>query len=230
MIRLAGRPYRHVKCLKADIFAENHLLEDPADGRLWVYKLSRPIPALAAREKRLYKRVSGLPDVPELGPVSGEGWFLHGFVPGKTLAAHVEQCYRDKRCISLDLVPDFYARLEQIVRSIHARNVIYMDLSKKANVIVTPEGAPALIDFQISLDFPARRGALLERLFQWLARADLYQVAKHRRRYDPVVKKGLDPGAEKAGRDRALLHKLHGWLVRPVWHFFKRRLLPPEPA
>jgi serine/threonine protein kinase len=229
-VTLRGRPYAHVRCLKADAFAENHLLQDPTDESLWVFKLSRPVVFLADRERRLYGRVAGIPGCAELGPVHGEGWFLHRFIPGRTLRDHIHACVEERRPLMDGLVPDFYERLERIVRAIHERGVIYMDLSKKANVIVTPEGEPVLIDFQISLDFPRRRGPLLERVFRFLEQADLYQVWKHRRRGDTRTRRNADPEIDRIGRERSRLHRFHRAFIRPVWLFVKRRIVPPEPA
>lgn len=204
--RLAGQAFRYLACLKRDFFSENHLLEPLAGSGRQVLKLSRPLGFLARRERERYRRAAGLDGIPALGPAQGEHWLLHEYVEGRTLD------------YASAVSADFYDRLEAIVRGLHARGLIYLDLSKRDNVIVRPDGTPALIDFQISLLF-ARPGGPV---FEALARADLYQVYKHRRRH------GLarDDADVRAGRDRSTLHKLHRYLLRDPWRAVKHRVVP----
>jgi hypothetical protein len=205
-VRLAGRPFRYVACLKRDFFSENHVVEPLDAGPRQVLKLSRPLGFLARRERARYRRAAGIEGIPALGPAQGEHWLLHEYVEGRTLDY--------ERPVS----PDFYDRLEAIIRALHARGLIYLDLSKRDNVIVRPDGTPALIDFQISLLF-ARPGG---RIFEGLARADLYQVFKHRRRH--YMSRGADD--DRAGRDRSAAHRLHRRLLRDPWRAFKHRFIP----
>jgi hypothetical protein len=207
--RLGGRRFRWLACLKRDFFAENHLVAD-ARGARWVVKLSRVIGPLAGRERARYRRLAGVEGIPALGSAQGERWLTHAYVEGRQLD------------YGSPVAPDFYDRLEEIVRALHARGVIYLDLSKRDNVIVRPDGRPALIDFQISLLFGRRRGPLAERVFRLLAAADLYQVFKHRRRH------GLARGEEdeRRGRERSRLHVFHRRFIRDPWLAFRRRFLP----
>lgn len=66
----------------------------------------------------------------------------------------------------------------RLLRRLHAADVIHNDLAKETNWLVTPEGLPALVDFQLA-SVVRRRGAL--------ARArghdDLRHLLKHKRTY-----------------------------------------------
>jgi hypothetical protein len=208
-LRPPGRALRWLECLKRDFFAENHVMLD-ASGARWVLKLSRVVGSLAGRERARYRRLAGIEGIPALGPAQGERWLTHAYVEGRTLDYNAP------------VPPDFYDRLEAIVHALHARGVIYLDLSKRDNVIVQPDGRPALIDFQISLLFGRRRGPLAERIFRLLAAADLYQVFKHRRRHG-LARSEED---ERRGRERSSLHRLHRRFLRDPWLAFRRRLLP----
>lgn len=221
-VALGGARFRYVRCLKRDFFSENHLLDeprgpDPAGGReagcrRYVLKIARPLGFLAARERARYRRAAGIDGVPALGPVQGERWLLHEYMEGRTLDYEAP------------VAPDFYDCLEGIVRALHERGVIYLDLSKRDNVIVRPDGTPALIDFQISLLFGRGRDGdgPAGRAFRALARADLYQVFKHRRRHGHA--RGADD--ERASRERSRLHVFHRRFVRDPWRALKRRVIP----
>ncbi|GIW71642.1 MAG: hypothetical protein KatS3mg102_1184 [Planctomycetota bacterium] len=229
-LRLAGRRARYVRLLKRDAFSENHLVE--LDGRLWVLKRSRPLGWLARRERRNYRRLEGIPGVPALGPVQAPMWLLHAWVPGRTLQQLWEELNarmaaegRARGEIAEPLVPpDFYLRLGRLLDAVHGRGLVYLDLSKKANVIVAPDGSPQLIDFQISCWFGRRRRrGLGARLFEALVRSDRYQLCKHARRHGLAAPDwwgvgGAEPAPWLHGRYRR-------WLGRP-WLWLRRRLLP----
>jgi hypothetical protein len=66
----------------------------------------------------------------------------------------------------------------RLLRALHARGIVHNDLAKEPNWLVTPEGLPALVDFQLAMYSP-RRG----RLFMALAHDDLRHLLKHKRSY-----------------------------------------------
>jgi hypothetical protein len=89
----------------------------------------------AARHRRVLGeralRATGL--VPRAGEV-----LVRSFVPGEAL----------HRCRELPL--DFFERLDELVRSLHARGVAHNDLHKEQNVLVGEDGWPWLVDFQLA--------------------------------------------------------------------------------
>lgn len=66
--------------------------------------------------------------------------------------------------------PSFFPDLDQVLKAIHARGVVHMDLRHKGNILVSEEGKPFLIDFNSSFSF--RKKGILRRflfpLFQWV--------------------------------------------------------------
>ena len=62
----------------------------------------------------------------------------------------------------------------------HARDLTHDDLAKEPNWLVTPDGLPAVVDFQLARHAP-KRG----RLFRMLAHDDLRHLLKHKRSYLP---------------------------------------------
>lgn len=47
--------------------------------------------------------------------------------------------------------PAYFTALEVLMRSIHARGIVHLDTRGTGNVLMRPDGSPALIDFQSSL-------------------------------------------------------------------------------
>jgi RIO-like serine/threonine protein kinase len=110
----------------------------------------------------------------------------------------------------------------------HARGVAHNDLHKEQNVIVLPDGAPGLIDFQL-----ASVHRLPSRLLERRAVDDLRHIAKHRRRYlrfARVVDAGVAPPAEllaappRAPQRRGIA-KVWRATGKPLYNFVTRRVL-----
>lgn len=117
---------------------------------------------------------------------------------------------------------DFFDLLERRVEELHAAGVCHNDLHKEQNVVVGPDGAPVLIDFQLATLHPRRRG----RWFEARCRDDLRHVQKHRRRY---TRDGRGPEelrvAESARMRRRGIALLWMRTVKPVYRFVTRRIL-----
>ncbi len=58
--------------------------------------------------------------------------------------------------------PRYYREALRLLRALHARGIVHNDLAKEPNWLVTPEGLPALVDFQLAMYSP-RRGRLFMR-------------------------------------------------------------------
>ncbi|MBI5864747.1 MAG: hypothetical protein HZB38_09600, partial [Planctomycetes bacterium] len=180
-VRCEGRVYTHVETFKHDFFAATGLYRGP-DGRLHVLKLGRRMPFLTfpmrwlgewltRREVRLYSKLHGMAGIPALTGLLADGsGFLHAFVPGHPLG-------RDER------VGDaFFTELLAMVKELHRRDIAYVDLNKRQNVLVGDDGRPYLIDFQISLDLPPvgwRRLPPVRWLLARFQHGDWYHCLKH---------------------------------------------------
>ena len=131
--------------------------------------------------------LADLPNVPALrGPIRVGGKVLdnavaHVYVPGHPL----------DRC---DRVPDdFFPRLGRLLAAMHRRNMAYVDLHKRENILVGDDGQPYLIDFQISMVLWRRWPAeteVVRGLLTLLQRSDEYHF-RQAHRPQPV-----GPGAE----------------------------------
>lgn len=159
---------------------------------------------LCGREVAHYERVQDLPGVPALiGRVDATG-FLHDFVPGRPLG-------RD------DTVSDtFFAELQEMLDTLHKRDIAYVDLNKRQNILLGEDGKPYLIDFQISIYCPAKGWGRIPGA-RWMLRrfqhADHYHLLKHKRRLRPDQ---LTEDERKIVEHLSIWIRLHRLIARPL--------------
>jgi len=162
------------RLLKRDLFGTVTLVTAPGRtaevrrdtraARWWLAWLARH---LAGREAAALRRLDGLARVPRL--VSSQG----GMVVREWIEGAPMQLARPQD-------PRYFREALRLVRQLHARCIVHNDLAKEPNWLVTPEGLPALVDFQLAVHAP-RRG----RLFRALAHDDVRHLLKHKRSYLP---------------------------------------------
>ncbi|HZW59805.1 MAG TPA: hypothetical protein VFE85_05880, partial [Woeseiaceae bacterium] len=90
-------------------------------------------------------------------------------------------------------------------------------LAKEPNLLVSPHGHAAFIDFQLASYRPRR-----DRLFRLLAHEDLRHLLKHKRSYRPDL---LTARERRILASPSLLSRLWMRTVKPVYLFITRRLL-----
>lgn len=170
-------------------------------GSLWL----RPVAAvLARREARALGWLEPVPRVPRLLDL-GRGRLLRSFVAGTPLAE------------AAPCDPEYFAEARRLLSAIHRLGVTHNDTHKVHNWLVTPDGRPALVDFQI-----AGRHAARTRWFRLCALEDVRHLLKHKRTLCPEA---------LTRRERSLLARrswiARGWLatVKPLYVFVTRRLL-----
>jgi serine/threonine protein kinase len=77
--------------------------------------------------------------------------------------------------------PAYFRAAARLLRRLHTARVIHNDLAKETNWLVTPDGRPALVDFQLAVTSGRQRGALARAL----AHDDIRHLLKHKRSYLP---------------------------------------------
>jgi hypothetical protein len=113
--------------------------------------------------------------------------------------------------------PAYFRAASRLLRCLHAANVIHNDLAKETNWLVTPEGHPALVDFQLAMTL-TKRGPLARAL----GHDDLRHLLKHKRTYLPE---------RLTARERRILAKpslvSRAWMAsgKKVYLFVTRRIL-----
>jgi hypothetical protein len=193
---------------KHDFFACTGLYVCPETNRRCVLKMGRlqsflGLPTawlgrfLRNRELHILKQLDGLDQTPKLLGTYGRNGLVYEYIEGKSL---------DEKPT---LVDDFFIQLNQLMEKVHARNICYMDMNKRGNILVGSDGRPYLIDFQISLFLPGKLCAWLRQLLQ---KEDYYHLLKHKRRLRPDLMNSED---RKRSRRTSLLIKLHRLIGNP---------------
>ncbi len=125
------------------------------------------------------------------------------------------------------LPEDFFELLMGLVERLHACGVCHNDLHKEPNIVVTPSGRPALIDFQLASVHASGTG----RSFASRCRDDLRHVRKHARRY---ALRGDSSAAAKAGTEalprRSIAARVWRRGFKPPYEFVTRRVLHLRPS
>jgi tRNA A-37 threonylcarbamoyl transferase component Bud32 len=158
--------------LKSDVFGtitrvDGTVVRDARAARPWARKLAQH---LMRREHRALTRLAlgrGIDGVPK----------ILGFESHRLIRSWIEGSPMQ---LAKPRDPAYFRAAARLIRRLHAANVIHNDLAKETNWLVTPDGRPALVDFQLAMT-QTRRGALARAL----GHDDIRHLLKHKRSYVP---------------------------------------------
>ena len=150
---------------------------------------------LIHKEWKIYSRLGGVKNIPRPVERIDRFAFAMEFIPAKPIN-------RGER-----VLPPFFSGLERVLREIHSRGVVHLDLRHKGNILVSEKGDPILIDFNSSFLFQ-EKGLLRRFLFPILRWVDYGGLLKLKERVSPSV---LTP------EERRLLRRFN--LLRKLWIF-----------
>jgi RIO-like serine/threonine protein kinase len=198
------------KLLKKDIFGATYVIDGDAGAEIrrdagqaaWAVRwLAR---WLLAREARALVVLEGIDGVPALTRLNRES--LHReYIDGAPMQEGKPADIR------------YFNSAAKLLRRLHRRGVVHNDLAKEPNVLVTPNGLPAIIDFQLSWTVRSR-----SRLFRNLAREDIRHLLKHKRTYCP---EHLSKREQQILAHPSVLSKIFMATVKPLYLFVTRRIL-----
>ena len=236
-IEIGGYEYRLVRVFKHDFWAATILYEagptskdtTPPEIPKVVVKLGRqqsfcglPLGCYARlllnHERDIYRTLAGIEGVPRwVGSACQTGIAIE-YIDALPLD-HFEAA-----------PPGFFDALREIFDAIHARGVAYCDANKRSNILVTDDGKPVLVDFQISIRrrdnwiWPLR--SIVRAMVDYLSEKDIYHLYKHKRFLAPA-----ELTAEEAAlaRPRGWLHQGHRKLTKP-YRYIRRRFLQKQYA
>lgn len=220
-ITLGQTAWRLVRTFKHDFFAATGLYESMGgkEARQAVLKVNRRQPffgislewlgrCLCSRETGILEQLQDMDQVPRLLGKWEQTGFVYEYIEGKSL---------DEK----PPLPDsFFDDLEKLLERIHRRNICYLDMNKRGNILVGKDGRPYLIDFQISLYFP-RPGRICEQLQQ----EDRYHLLKHKRRLRPDLLSEDERIKSYRKSFWIRIHRIASWPYRVVRRNLMRWLL-----
>jgi RIO-like serine/threonine protein kinase len=112
----------------------------------------------------------------------------------------------------------YFRAAARLLRRLHAAGVIHNDLAKETNWLVTPDGRPALVDFQLAMTLGETRGALARAL----AHDDIRHLLKHKRSYLPDR---LTTRERKILATPSLVARIWMATGKRIYRFVTRRIL-----
>jgi hypothetical protein len=159
---------------------------------------------LLGREVRALRRLEGLSGIPSQAFRVDALSMAARFVPGRALADTPDGPFST----------DFLLALEALLRQVHARGLVHLDTRGGGNLLIGPDGAPGIIDFQAALS----TRWMPRSLRRWLEDMDLSGVYKKWQRWQPdtLGKARLD-SLDRLNRWR------RWWLVRGYFGLSKKR-------
>ncbi|MCE5184707.1 MAG: hypothetical protein LLF76_01095 [Planctomycetaceae bacterium] len=178
-ISCGGQTYSLEQVFKHDFFACTGRYVCTATGERSVLKMSRLQPFLGIslawlghflrdREFRILSLLEENQYVPKQVRKFGRNGLLYKYIEGNTL---------DEKPKVGD---SFFDDLALLVEQVHSKNICYMDLNKRGNIVVGRDQKPYLIDFQISLYFRRHWSGFIRKPLQ---REDFYHLLKHKRHF-----------------------------------------------
>lgn len=146
-------------------------------------------PLLIRHELSAIERAGGLPGVPPWARRIDRLALAVGWVEGRALS---------RRFHGGRLPPSFFDAVEAILEGLALRGLVHLDLRSPSNVLVTPSGAPVVVDLAAAWRLPLPRGVR--------RRLDRWAVGKLRGRFEagraPALPLPPGPDSERyAGED-----------------------------
>jgi hypothetical protein len=174
---------KNALCLKRGSFFKPALNRMETGGRILMVKdvgrkhfLSRWTLGywLIHKEWKIYSRLTGVHGIPKAVERIDRFSFALEFISGRPIGR------------GENLPSSFFSKLEMILRKVHLRGVVHLDLRHKGNILVSDGGEPFLIDFNSSFSF--KEGGFLRRfLFPFLTWVDYGGLLKLKERVAPVL-------------------------------------------
>lgn len=216
-IEVGDKLYQRIRIFKHDSWAATALYEHESERIVVKFNRQQSIlgipmqwlgRALAGRETKMLERLAEVSNVPAAcASIKVNGRVVptasgHDYVAGRSL-------------LPTDEVDDeFFPQLSVLLSQLHERGIAYVDLHKRDNILVDEQGAPHLIDFQISMHLPQRWP--FSSLLGMLQSCDRYHVAKHKYYFRPDL---CDESTRRLVKNRPAWIKAHRLIAVPFRHF-----------
>jgi len=164
---------------------------------------------LASREEAALKRAGDLPNIPDFYALA-RPWIL---VMEHLDARQVTALQAGERAEAL--TPEFFAALTTLIEQLHARGVAHGDLEKLDNILVTPTGEPALVDFAAAIMVGGNPLAAV--VLPYIEANDFRAIYKLKSQYAPELLTGEEREKLHArSRAEVVFRRARTYIRRPV--------------
>ena len=165
---------------------------------------------LLGRELRALRQLDGLPGIPSQAFRIDALAMAARFVPGRPLSDMPKG----------PVATEYLLALEALLRQVHARGLVHLDTRGGGNLLMGPDGAPGIIDFQAALS--TRR--MPQALRRWFEDMDLSGIYKKWQRWQPGTL-----GVQRLACLERLNRWRRWWLLRGYFGMSKKRKKPKKP-
>lgn len=159
---------------------------------------------LLGREVRALRRLEGLRGIPSQAFRVDALSMAARFVPGRALADTPDGPFSS----------EFLVALEALLQQVHARGLVHLDTRGGGNLLIGPDGAPGIIDFQAALSTRWMPAALR----RWFEDMDLSGIYKKWQRWQPDTL-----GPERLATLEQLNRWRRWWFLRGYFGLSKKR-------
>jgi RIO-like serine/threonine protein kinase len=194
--------------LKADVFGTvsregDQVIRDTRPARSGARVLAR---YLLRRERRALEHLGrfAIPGIPRVVTADRET-LTRSWIEGQPM-----QVARPRD-------PAYFHRALTLLRRLHAADVLHNDLAKETNWLVTPDGQPALVDFQLATVLRRRTATARAR-----GHDDLRHLLKHKRTYLP---ERLTAREKRVLARRSMIARVWMATGKQAYLFITRRIL-----
>ena len=144
--------------------------------RPWLYRVFVGR-ASTWRERVIYQKLQGLPGIPRFFGRIDRYALVVEYIPGQAASQ-----------VKPGLVgPEFFDRLQSVVDRIHQRGIVLCDLRHTANIIVSDQGEPYLVDFCTAFERGSWWNIIKKWLYELFHQDDLLGIAKLKKHLAPEL-------------------------------------------
>jgi len=164
---------------------------------------------LSAREAAALRRAEGLPNVPHFFALARPWILVTEYIDARPVPKLDDERRREV------LTPVFFERLTSLIAQLHSRGVAHGDLERLDNILVTPGGEPAIVDFAAAI--MSGLNPLSAIALPYIEENDRRAVYKLKSRYAPeLLTEEEDRRLHSRGRAEVLFRRMRKYIRRPV--------------
>lgn len=150
-----------------------YVVKDYSFHRKWYKELIGKF--LIYREAKALKRLKGTEGVPDLVSWPSPYRIVTTRVKGFTL----EEYGKNGR-----VKPEFFDRLKGLIDNLHSKGIVHCDLKRAANIMMTEDGKPFIVDFSSAI-FEVEFPLFLKAIYSRFKKDDKAAIAKYKIRFCP---------------------------------------------